>query len=54
MNYLKDTEVFWRKRKLARKKLDRKRAKASLEEKARIAEILRENMRFLRSGRINT
>lgn len=50
--YLKDTKAFWRERDAARSALDKKRANAPFTEKVRIAEKLRADADFLRSGRI--
>ena len=51
-SYLKDTESFWKERNFARRGLDKKRAGAPLEEKARIAETLRKDAILLKSSRI--
>jgi len=51
-NYIQDTRKFWEERRKARKNLDRKRADASYSEKVTIAEKLRSDMVFLKSGRI--
>ena len=50
--YLKDTREFWLTRKASRASLDKKRANASSAEKAEIAEKLRSDMTFLKSGEI--
>lgn len=48
--YLKDTREFWLTRKASRASLDKKRANASLAEKAEITERLRSDMAFLKGG----
>ena len=52
VNYLKDTKRFWQTREKARKNLDTKRTSASYSEKVTIADKLRSDARFLKSGRI--
>jgi len=52
VNYLKDTKGFWQAREKARKNLDAKRADVSYSEKVNIADKLRSDARFLKSGRI--
>lgn len=51
-NYMKDTRKFWQAREKARVTLDAKRANVSYAEKAKIAEKLRSDARFLKSGKI--
>lgn len=51
-NYMKDTRKFWQAREKARVTLDTKRANVSYAEKAEIAEKLRSDARFLKSGKI--
>jgi hypothetical protein len=48
--YLKDTKRFWRIRNNSRVALDKKRTQASFSEKVKIAEKLRSDAEFLRSG----
>ena len=50
--YLKDTREFWLTRKASRASLDKKRANASLAEKAESAEKLSSDMTFLKKGMI--
>lgn len=52
VDYLKDTKKFWQTREKARRNLDAKRAGVSFGKKATIAEKLRSDARFLKSGRI--
>ena len=52
-NYLKDTRKFWRVRERARKSLDARRTSASYSEKVLIAEKLRLDKQFLKSGFLN-
>jgi hypothetical protein len=51
VNYLKDTEAFWRERQKARENLDNKRRAASFQEKLVIAEKLRVDMALLKNAR---
>jgi len=46
------SKEFWLARKASRASLDKKRANASFAEKAEIAEKLRSDMTFLKSGEI--
>jgi len=48
--YMKDTEKFWQKRDKSRIALDKVRARAPFSEKVEIAERLRSDAEFLRSG----
>ena len=49
-HYIKDTKKFWQMRNKSRAALDRKRTQTSFSQKARIAEKLRSDADFLRSG----
>jgi hypothetical protein len=52
VSYLKDTKKYWQAREQARIALDSKRAKASPMTKARVAEHLASDIRFLKTGRV--
>ena len=52
IHYIKDTKKFWQARGKSRSALDKKRASASLSEKVRVAEKLRTDAGFLKSGRV--
>lgn len=49
--FIKDTKSFWREREQAREKLDAKRSSESASRKAEVAEKLRKDAIFLKSGR---
>ena len=49
-HYIRDTKKFWRKRNESRVAFDKKRTQASFSQKAKIAEKLRSDAEFLRSG----
>lgn len=49
-HYMKDTKKFWRARNEARVALDKKRAQAPFSEKVKLAEKLRADAEFLKSG----
>ena len=51
IDYLIDTEAFWKERQEARERLDDKRRAASFEEKLIIAEKLRADMIFFKSAK---
>ena len=51
-NYMKDTRKFWQIREKGRSALNKKRANVSFAEKVKIAEKLRSDADFLRSGQI--
>ena len=50
VHYIRDTKKFWQTRDKARSILDGKRANSSYTEKAKIAEKLRLDAKFLKSG----
>jgi hypothetical protein len=50
--YIKDTTKFWQAREQARSALDKKRANVSFAKKVEIAEKLRSDAAFLKSGKI--
>ena len=50
--YIKDTKKFWQAREKARTTLDNKRANVSYSVKVEIAQKLRSDANFLKSGRI--
>jgi hypothetical protein len=49
-HYMKDTKKFWQIRNETRVALDKKRTQTPLSQKAKIAEKLRSDAEFLRSG----
>ena len=50
--YIKDTREFWQAREKARSALDKQRGKVSSAEKVKIAEKLRSDADFLKTGRV--
>ena len=49
-HYMKDTKKFWQTRNESRVALDKKRTQTSFSQKAKIAEKLRSDAEFLKSG----
>ena len=52
VSYIKDTKKFWRVREKARTALDKERANATNTVKVKIAEKMRSDANFLKSGQI--
>ena len=52
ISYMRDTKKFWQAREKARTALDTKRASVSYAVKVEIAQKLRSDANFLKSGRI--